>query len=282
MRILDIFISKPVVKNLAIALAIVLLLLWITLKFIGCYTRHGSEIIVPNLIGVNINEIEQDGNNNDFEFVVIDSVYQDGFEKGAVVLQDPPARAMVKKGRKIYLTIMSSQPEMVTMPNLVDLSLRQAQSVLKSAGLKIGILEYVDNFAKNAVLDQKYEGSFIQPGTQLQKGTAIQMVMGKGLEAEKVAVPFLIGKTEEEACDLLNISSLNAGEISYYDDKDGAHSRVYLQSPATNRDTLLVFGSFVDLWLRSDLDFDFDKLLRSMETDTLVSDSASLSFDTLY
>lgn len=169
---------------------------------------------------------------------------------------------------------------MVSMPNLVDLSLRQAQSVLKSAGLKIGILEYVDNFAKNAVLDQKYEGVFIRPGTQLQKGTAIQMVMGRGLDTEKVAVPFLIGKTEEEACDLLNISALNVGEISYYDDKDKAHSRVYLQSPPTNYDTTLVFGSYVDLWLRSDLDFDFDRLLRSMETDTLTTDS--ISVDTLY
>ena len=251
-------------------------LLWATLKFIGCYTRHGSELLVPNLVGININKINSGSKDDDFEFLVIDSVYQDGFEKGAVVLQDPPARSMVKKGRKIYLTIMSSQPEMTAMPNLVDLSLRQALSELRSAGLKVDVLEYVDNFAKNAVLDQKYEGSFINPGTQIEKGTVIILVMGKGLDAEKVAIPFLIGKTEEEACEMLNLNSLNAGSISYFDEKDKAHSRVYLQSPATNSDTLLVFGSYVDLWFKSDLNFDFDRLIRSMEADTLIGDSLNV------
>jgi len=278
----NVFISKPFVKHLAIALAVFFLLLWITLKFIGCYTRHGVEILVPNLIGINIHEIGQLASSENLEFVVIDSVYQDGFEKGAVVLQDPPARAMVKKGRKVYLTIMSSQPEMVSMPNLVDLSLRQALGLLKTAGLKVGKLEYVDNFAKNAVLDQQFEDAFITPGTKLEKGSFIKMTMGKGLDTEKIPIPFLIGKTEDEAYDLLNNASLNVGAINYFDEKDKIHSRVYLQSPSPRADTSLVFGSSIDLWLRSDLDFDFKKLIQSMESDTLTSDSLSLGFDSIF
>lgn len=260
-------------KQIAIAFVVILLLLWFSLKFIGCYTKHGDEIMVPNLLGVNINKIEEADPHKNFEFRVIDSVYDEGYEKGAIVLQDPPARSMVKRGRKIYLTIMSSQPEIVTMPNLVDLSLRQALSELKSAGLKVGVLEYVDNFAKNAVLEQKFDGEVISPGTRLQKDSPIQIVMGKGVNTEKVAVPFLIGKTENEAFDILNCASLNIGNVSYLDEKNKVHSRVYLQSPAANSDTLLVFGSFVDLWFRSDLDFNFNELIESIKADTLISDS---------
>lgn len=280
MRILDVITSKPFVKHFIIASLAILLLFWFTFKFIGCYTRHGDEIMVPNLLGVQVNQINEADPDANFEFLVIDSVYDDGYEKGAVVLQDPPASSMVKKGRKVYLTINSSQPEMVAMPNLVDLSLRQAINIVKSAGLKIGTLEYVDHFAKNAVLDQKYEGSNIQPGVMLQKGSPVQLVLGKGLEAEIISVPFLIGKTEEEASDFLNNAMLNVGQVTYFDEKDKLHSRVYLQSPATRADTVLAPGASVDLWFKSDLDFDFDRLLRSMEADTIVSDS--LSEDTLF
>ena len=280
MRILDVLISKPVAKHIALAVVAVLLLLWITFRFIGCYTRHGDEIMVPNLIGVQASKINETDPEANFEFLVIDSVYDEGYEKGVVVLQDPPASSMVKKGRKVYLTINSSQPEMVAMPNLVDLSLRQALNIVKSAGLKIGSLDYVDHFAKNAVLDQKYEGYNIQPGTMLQKGSPVQLIMGKGLETEKIAVPFLIGKTEEEASDFLNNAMLNVGNVTYFDEKDKLHSRVYLQSPATRADTVLAPGSFVDLWFKSDINFDFDRLLRSMEADTISSDS--LSVDTLF
>ncbi len=280
MRILDVITSKPFVKHIIIASLAILLLFWFTFRFIGCYTRHGDEIMVPNLLGVQVSQINEADPDANFEFLVIDSVFDDGYEKGAVVLQDPPASSMVKKGRKVYLTINSSQPEMVAMPNLVDLSLRQALNIVKSAGLKIGTLEYVDHFAKNAVLGQKYEGFSIQPGVMLQKGSPVQLVLGKGLEAEIISVPFLIGKSEEEAFDFLNNAMLNVGNVTYFDEKDKLHSRVYLQSPATRADTVLVPGSSVDLWFKSDLDFDFDRLIKSMEADTIVSDS--LSEDTLF
>ena len=54
----------------------------------------------------------------------------------------------------VYLTIVSIIPEKTPMPDLRDLSLRQAQSMLESAGLKPGKLIFIKSFDEDAVQNQ--------------------------------------------------------------------------------------------------------------------------------
>jgi beta-lactam-binding protein with PASTA domain len=180
---------------------------------------------------------------------------------------------MVKEGRKIYVTIVATQPEMVTMPDLVDLSLRQALIELKSNSLKLEKLVYVTNFAKNAVLAQKVDGDTIMSGIEVLKGTAVELILGKGLYNEKNEIPFLIGMTESEAIKALNNSSLNIGYLHYLDGRDKLNSKVYLQQPPGMDGEMAEFGAYVDLWFRSGLYFNFDSLVQTFDADTLQADS---------
>jgi len=265
--------SKVFFKHLAIALVVVVFSFWLILKILDIYTHQGKALVVPDLTGteyINISKIE---GTEDFQFLVIDSVYDDHFIKGAIVLQDPPSGSKVKHGRKIYVTVVATQPEMVSVPDFVDLSLRQALNELKSKGLKLEKLEYVENFARNAVLAQRFEGDTVRPGMEVQKGSAIELVLGKGVGNEMIEVPFLIGKTEAEAISLLNSSSFNVGFLKYFDERDKLHSRVYNQQPGGINDSRVEFGSYVDLWFRSDLEFNFDSLILLYESDTLWADS---------
>jgi beta-lactam-binding protein with PASTA domain len=265
--------SKTFFKHLAIATVVVVAFFWLTLKLLGSYTNHGEALKIPNLTGINYIEVYQVEGTDQFEFLVIDSVFDDHFQKGDIVLQDPPPGSLVKTGRKVYVTVVATQPEMVYIPNFVDLSLRQALNELKASGLKLEKLEYVDNFAKNAVLAQRYEGDTARPGMEVQKGSAIELVLGKGLKGEQIKVPFLIGKTEAEAIKILNNSSFNVGFLKYFDERDKAHSRVYIQQPIARDNYGADYGSFVDLWFRSDIDFNFDSLINVYQTDTLSIDS---------
>ena len=52
--------------------------------------------------------------------------------------QDPNPGQLVKKGRKIYLSVSTVNPPQVEMPNLIDLSLRQAENMLKTNNLRLG------------------------------------------------------------------------------------------------------------------------------------------------
>ncbi len=276
MGVVDFLKSKLFYKHLAIAIVAGVLLIWLTTKAIDLYTHHGEAYEVPDLTGVKIDEARKLDLPGEYHYVVIDSVYDDHFSKGAIVLQDPPPGAKVKSGRKIYVTTVAMQPEMVEMPDLVDLSLRQAILELKSNGLKLDKLTYVRNFARNAVLQQLYEGDTIMPQTEILKGSDIELVLGKGLNDEKVSVPFLIGKTESEAIELINNSSLNVGYLKYLDGRDKQHSRVYQQQPPALSDEKVDYGAYVDLWLRSDEYFDFDSLLNTFEQKAAEIDSLKM------
>ncbi|OYT12970.1 MAG: hypothetical protein B6I19_07555 [Bacteroidetes bacterium 4572_114] len=265
--------SKVFFKHLAIAVVIAVALLWLTLKALDVYTHHGEALTVPDFTGVKYYDLEKNDVTDKYGFLVIDSVYDDHLQKGTIVLQDPPAGSKVKQGRKIYVTVVATQPEMIPMPNLIDLSLRQALNELKANGLKLEKMEYVENFAKNAVLAQRFEGDTIIPGMEIQKGSAIELVLGKGLDGEKIEVPFLIGKTEAEVIDILNSSSFNVGFLKYFDERDKLHSRVFNQQPAGSTNYRVDYGSYVDLWFRSDLDFNFDSLIIAYGSDTLRIDS---------
>jgi beta-lactam-binding protein with PASTA domain len=273
MGFFNFILSKTFLKHFAIAIVLAIAVSWLILKMLGVYTNHGEALNIPNLTGVNYTDVHQIEGAEQFEFLVIDSVFDDHFQKGDIVLQDPPPGSTVKRGRKVYVTIVATQPEMVFVPNLVDLSLRQALNELKASGLKLERLDYVKNFAKNAVLAQRFEGDTVQPGMEIQKGSAIELVLGKGLTSEKIKVPFLIGKTESEAIRILNNSSFNVGFLKYFDERDKAHSRVYNQQPESRDDYTANYGAYVDLWFRSDFGFNFDSLIQAYQADTLAVDS---------
>lgn len=272
MSIIKFLKSKSFFKNLGIAIIAVVVLIWLVIQALNFYTQHGDEIELQDLTGIRSDKLSEMDISRDFEFVVIDSVYDDHFNKGEIVLQDPIPGAKVKSGRKVYITIVASQPEMVIMPDLVDLSLRQALNELKSNSLKLDKLTYVTNFAKNAVLAQTIEGDTITPGTNVLKGTSVELILGKGLNNEKLEVPFLIGMTENEAFKILNNSSFNVGYLKYLDGREKVHARVYEQQPSPKDGARVEFGTYVDLWFRNDLYYNFDSLVNYYLVDTVEVD----------
>lgn len=172
--------SKRFLKHLGLVIGIGLVLLWFTSLWLGWYTGHKNYIQVPDLKGKLIGEVMNDEQYSDFQFVLIDSVYESGVPPGTVVSQEPLMNSNVKHNRKIYLTVVSSVPDMVTMPDLKYLTLRQATSMLESYGLKLGTLSYTRSFDQDAVQAQYFEGKQVKAGTRLYKGSIIDLVVGLG------------------------------------------------------------------------------------------------------
>jgi eukaryotic-like serine/threonine-protein kinase len=125
---------------------------------------------------------------------------------------------------------------------------------LESYGLELGKIGYVPDYAKDAVLKQRYKGAEIKPGTQLRSGSKIDLVLGNGLQrSERVSVPNLIGLTQDEAERRLRRLELHMG-VPVYDNtvKDTIMARVYKQSPAYSADQQLSVGQSVDLFFTQD------------------------------
>jgi eukaryotic-like serine/threonine-protein kinase len=251
--------SKTFRFHLILAIISAIVLLWVSLKLLDQFTRHGRTIEVPDIVGMDREQADQVLERMNLTPVINDSIFDTSREKGSVASQNPAAGSEVKKNRTIYLTTVAILPEMVAMPDLTDLSFRQAQALLQTHGLLVGKLEYVPNIARNAVLQQKFNRGTIQPGTPIEKGTAINLVLGTGEGSSHVTVPLVIGKTREEAIAIINSSSLNIGQEIYLDDSN-ENLRVYEQSPDVLKNKLKVeMGSTVDLYYRSTETFDFDE-----------------------
>jgi len=264
--------SKKFLINLGIIVVLSVIILFVVLKGLNVFTLHGQSTEVPDYTGLYLEELKDNDLNKDFEFVVIDSIYDFQKEKGTIIQQDPFACSRVKKGRKIYLTVVAMLPEQVAMPNLVDLTLRHAKAILEIHGLEVASLEYVPDIAKNAVLKQKYKGENIEGGTKIEKGSKIDLVLGEGLIKERIIVPLLIGKTRNEALRILHSYSLNLGSEIFEDGNDTSFARVYKQQPRASKMKIIKLGQSVNLWYRSEKNFDFKKYIKKYERDSIIQD----------
>lgn len=247
--------SKTFFKNLSIAIVSVLLLFWIVFRWLGCYTGHGETIAVPDFNNVKISDLDNFIEGKEVRYEIIDSIYDTKKPKGVVIRQEPDANTHVKRNRTIYLYVTAVMPPMVEMPKLKDRSLRQAQAMLETYGLKLKQpVTFKPDQCVNCVLDQKFKGKPIEPGTPVEKGSVIELVVGKGLGDEAVAVPYLVGMTYEQAIEKLAEASLNPGLIKFDSESDSLRSRVYRQYPRFSRENKVNVGSSVDLFLTTDAD----------------------------
>lgn len=271
MGIIKFFTNKRVWINL-IAMAVLTIVLVIgAMQYLKTYTRHGESIEVPNFKGLQVEELEKYTTENYFAFVIIDSIYNTNKEKGSITAQAPLPGSMVKKGRKIYLTIVATQPKTIKMPDLTDRTLRQSKEILKSFGLEIATLEYVASKYKNAVLRQEYLGKKIPPGKRIEKGSAIKLVLGRGEHKEKIDIPFLVGKKKEKAINIIHANSLNVGEERYYNPADTSGTRIYKQFPRPHKNKKLSMGDSIDLVYRNNRNFDYESYIKSYRNDSLSS-----------
>ena len=248
--------SKVFVKNLGLAAVIFVGILLLLLIWLNFYTRHGQTRTVPDFRGHNLTETTRIAKKSRLRFTVIDSVYTSLVPKGCVAEQNPMPGYKVKKWRNIALTINAFRPEMVAMPYLIDLPKRQAISLIETAGLKMGKLIYKPDLSVDVVLDQMSDGVKIGKNDSLQKGSVIDLVLGKGLSNQRTSVPDLVGMKLDAATNRILESSLNLGTFIYDNTilsaADTIKAFVYKQNPENKEDVTLQIGSPIYLWLTVD------------------------------
>lgn len=226
------------------------------MQFLKVYTDHGKSYSVPDLIGMQEAEVKDICSQLDLNYQIIDSVYNNSVDLGAIAEQYPRPEFKVKIGRTLYLVKNSEMPEMVPMPKLLDLSLRRARSTIEAYGLVVGKLDYIPDIGVNVVLRIKVNGELLDAGTEIVKGSVIDLVLGQGLSDDKTHVPNVEGLSINAATTLLNDKFLNVGAVMYDDSvlnlKDSTIAKIFKQYPAFDTITNVNLGFSVDLWLTSD------------------------------
>jgi len=239
--------------NLLIALVVMVLILVVILLWLKKYTHHGEEIEVPQITGLYTNEAEFLLSSSGLRLEVIDSTFSQKVPLGTIVEQLPPAESKVKEGRAIYVVINASAKRNVVLPELHDVSYRQAENMLRQLGLEIDSVEYEPSEYRDLVLDLRVGEQSLETGAKVIEGTMITLVVGQGTGTEMIKVPDLSGLNLSDARSLLLAEHLTLGRVEYDEpptDDDRDTYMVYMQQPQLGE--YLLEGKSVQISLSKD------------------------------
>ncbi len=126
---------------------------------------------------------------------------------GLVAGTDPAPGTELETGATVTLLI-SSGPSSVEVPNLLNLSLDEARSVILSSGLTLGDIDFEVSpvVPADTVLSQDP-----MPGVTVEAGAAIDIVVSAGTDA--IEMPNVVGKSQAEAIFQLSQAGFQSDQI---------------------------------------------------------------------
>lgn len=204
----------------------------------------GSEVVVPNLQGIEIKEADTQLKELNLERSVTLQFSSD-VEVDHVISQEPAAGLKVKEGRQIKI-FLSKGPELIKVPNVVGQKLADAQITLRNNDFEVGFTDeqYDSRYEKGEVISQ-------DPvyGKSAEKGRKVNLLISKGEEPKRVAMPKLIGLTLEQARQKLLNNGLELGDSQQKESQQ--YYKNYVIEQDTDPGVLTDQGSAVNLTVSS-------------------------------
>ncbi len=173
--------SKSFLIQIGVALVVLLILILGTLTWLKSTTNHGEMVEVPDFSKMSVLDMRKTIEDADLRYEVLDSAnFNPEYPRFSIIEQNPKAGNNVKEGRKIYFTVNPSGYKKVTVPNVIQVTQRNAQSMLRAVGLDVERVTYVDEIGKNMVYYVKYKGKRITEGQKIPKTSKVELVCGNG------------------------------------------------------------------------------------------------------
>ena len=182
-----------------VVVAIVAIIIFFVLLGQGELFGKPPMVTVPDLIGEDFNTLR------DYEGIIVerqDSKNSDEFEKGQIMDQYPLPGKEVVSGTKVFVIVsLGAEAPEKTMEELVTVKADEAERFLLGLDMKLNIIKYEENHPTIP------EGSVTrtQPakGEVLTEGQTVRIWVSKGPEVIMAEVPNVVGKSVEDAIDIL-------------------------------------------------------------------------------
>jgi beta-lactam-binding protein with PASTA domain len=256
MTLKEFFKSKTFKLNAIAFVGITMFLMILTMFFLRIYTDHGDAVTIPDLKGKTSQEVSKLLDDLDLRIQIRDSVYSLDTAPGTVLDQFPKSGTKVKENRTILITICALSQVKIPMPQLTDISYRQAMNLIESSGLIVGRIEYQPSEFPNLVLGQKVDGRTVRVGEMISKGSVVDLVLGSDSNGETSEVPTLFGRNLAEGKLILGEAFLNLGLInydeSYSPEELESRGLIWKQTPDPADLFEVARGTTIDIWLTLD------------------------------
>lgn len=172
--------------------------------------------------------------------------------------ESPKARKRLKVVAAVLIVILCAQVFLaykflfaggfgskdLTVPNLVNMTLEEAQSAVEKEGLSLSVKseEYSSEVDKNCIISQTPEGG----STNIKKGDTINVVVSKG--ANEASVPNVVGITLTNAKKIIEENKLKVGTVKYEYSSVYKEGTVLSQSPSSGSSSVQE-GDEIDLYV---------------------------------
>ncbi len=212
------------------------------------------EVKVPNIINLSQDKAEETLKAKQLILEVEAESFDSLVPKGYIISQVPEKDRLVKINRRIKV-ILSKGPELLSVPDLTEMDIREAQVKLQAMALDVGEREYIET---DAYTPGKIIGQFPLPNDEVERGTKINLQISKAPLTQTFKMPSLIDTTLYEAKLILSRNNLELGEIFTEYNSYLPESYVLDHNPPPEAE--VIEGSIVDLTisakkiLPSDLD----------------------------
>lgn len=212
----------------AVFCAVILIIGVIFDSLIIPWIAHSKDIVmVPNIEGKTLDNAQRILSNDNLQYEITSEQYSEEFEAGIIIKQTPKPKSQVKEGRAIYITV-SKGKELVLVPKITGITLRDARVALMKTGLQVGDVAYQmsDSIGVDTVIYQN-----INYTSKVPFGSTISLVVSKGPQSQ-VSVPQLFGKDLTEVAIILQENQLVLGKITYQNEGTFMKNTVTSQFPS--------------------------------------------------
>jgi beta-lactam-binding protein with PASTA domain len=181
--------SKTFFIQIGLALLVVIILVFLLLRWLNGTTNNGEFVAVPDFSKMSVMEMRTAVEEANLRYEVLDSAnYNPDYPRFSIIEQNPPAGNKVKENRKIYFTVNPSGYKKVTIPNVIQVTQRNAASMLRAVGLDVQRVTYIEQIGKDMVYYIKYKGKQVKPGDKLPKTSKLELVCGNGGIGERAQI----------------------------------------------------------------------------------------------
>ena len=210
-------------------LVVILLILVAVDKFVmPWYVKLGQVESVPNVVGIPFAEAQKRLEKMGFQVKKSEPRFDNRYPPGTVVMQLPYGGAQTKMGRRVYLTL-SRGTEMVPVPELLGMPVREARIMLMRAGFDMGemIYQHNDTIMKGLVFAQS-----IPAKIGARPGAIIDVMISRGPSTRFTMMPNLLSLDIDQARNRLENAGLVLGVVHYKDNPAYVRNTVIEQTVA--------------------------------------------------
>ena len=190
------------------------------------YTNYNEGLTVPDVTKISLEEATALLDEYGLRHEVLDRRAHSAYPANYIIDQSPSPQQIVKPNRKIYLTVNTAQTPQTVVPDVVNMSLRNAEIQLENHGLEVGTKSYESSRFRNTILRQS-----VAAGDTVARGTVVNLAVSDGLGSRIVDVPDIIGMRLSEAQQNITRSGLRVGEVRFQPSREYTPNTVISFTP---------------------------------------------------